>query len=61
MNTDGTPGIDASTELAATMPMLMGIAIGSLVLGGIFVAVAIMLIVIPIRRSGRTKTVNAAA
>ena len=45
MNTDGTPGVDASTELAATMPMLMGIAIGSLVLGGIFVAVAILLIV----------------
>jgi hypothetical protein len=60
MNTDGTTGIGASTELAATMPMLLPIAIGSLILGGLFVAVAVLLVVIPIRRSRRSNAVNVA-
>jgi hypothetical protein len=60
MNTDGGPGIVASTELAATMPALLWIAIGSLVLGGLFVAVAVLLVVIPIRHSRRSNALNVA-
>ena len=51
MNTDGRPGIDVGADLGARYPALLGIAIGSLVAGGIFLVGATLLIVGAIRRS----------
>jgi hypothetical protein len=36
MNADGRPGVDVRADLGATFPALVGIAIGSLVIGALF-------------------------
>src|SRR5512132_4498273 len=60
MNADGRPGIGMGADLGATYPALPGIAIGSLVVGGIFLIGGSFLIVGAIlrrRRAGRATTV----
>ena len=51
MNADGQPGVGVGADLGATYPALLGIGIGSLVLGGIFLIGGALLIVGAIRRS----------
>lgn len=58
MNADGRPGVDVATELGATFPALLGIAVGSLVLGGVFLLVAVLLIVGVIRRRRASRVVT---
>lgn len=55
MNADGRPGIGVGADLGATYPALLGIAIGSLVAGVIFLVGGALLIVGAIhrRRAGR--------
>jgi hypothetical protein len=53
MNADGRPGMAVGAELGATYPALLGIAIGSLVAGGIFLIGGVLLIVGAIRRRRR--------
>jgi hypothetical protein len=55
MNADGNPGVDVTTDLGATMPSLVGIAVGSLVIGGVFLIGGVVLIVGAIRRSRAPK------
>jgi hypothetical protein len=55
MNADGQPGVDVTTDLGATMPSLVGIAVGSLVIGGVFLIGGVVLIVAAIRRSRAPK------
>jgi hypothetical protein len=55
MNADGKPGVDVTTDLGATMPSLVGIAVGSLVIGGVFLIGGVVLIVGAIRRSRAPK------
>jgi len=55
MNADGKPGVDVTTDLGATMPSLVGIAVGSLVIGGVFLIGGVVLIVVAIRRSRAPK------
>jgi hypothetical protein len=59
MNADGRPGVDVGADLGATFPALLGIAIGSLVLGGLCVLGGTLLIAGAIRRrsAGRVVTV----
>ena len=59
MNADGTPGVDVTTDLGATMPSLIGIAVGSLVIGGVFLIGGVILIVVAIRRSRAPKAGSA--
>jgi hypothetical protein len=56
MNADGRPGIGMGADLGATYPALLGIAIGLLVAGGIFLVGAGLLIVGAIRRSRARRT-----
>jgi hypothetical protein len=51
MNADGRPGVHAAADLGATMPTLMGIVVGSLVVGGVFLVGGALLIGGAIRRS----------
>jgi hypothetical protein len=51
MNVDGAPSVNVSTDLGATMPTLMAIAIGSLAFGALFLVGGVLLIVGAIRRS----------
>jgi hypothetical protein len=51
MNADGRPGVEVVSDLGATYPALMGIAVGSLVFGGILLTAGALLIVGAIRRS----------
>jgi hypothetical protein len=53
MNADGKPGVDVTADLGATMPSLIGIAVGSLVIGGVFLIGGLVLILGAIRRSRR--------
>lgn len=60
MNADGRPGIGVGADLGATYPALLGMAIGSLVFGGVFLIGGSFLIVGAIRRrrrAGRATTV----
>lgn len=50
MNADGRPGIAVGADLGARMPALLGIALGSLALGVVFMAGGVLLIVGAIRR-----------
>jgi hypothetical protein len=59
MNADGQAGVNVTAELGATMPTLLGIAIGSLVFGGLFLTGGVLLIVGAIRR-GRTRRARTA-
>jgi hypothetical protein len=51
VNADGKPGVDVTTDLGAAMPSLVGIAAGSLLIGGVFLIGGMVLIVVAIRRS----------
>jgi hypothetical protein len=51
MHADGRAGIDVGTDLAATYPALLGIAVGLLLAGGVLVLSGVLLIVGVIRRS----------
>jgi hypothetical protein len=51
MNADGQAGIDVTAELGATMPAMIGIAFGSLAVGGLFLIGGALLVVGAIRRS----------
>jgi hypothetical protein len=55
MNADGQRGVDVTTDLGATMPSLVGIAVGSLVIGAVFLIGGVVLIVAAIRRSRAPK------
>jgi len=60
MNADGRPGIGVGADLGATYPALLGIAVGSLVFGGIFLVGGALLItgaVLRRRRATRAVTV----
>jgi hypothetical protein len=50
MNADGRPGIGVGADLGATYPALPGIAIGSLVFGGVFLIGGVLLIAGAFRR-----------
>ncbi len=57
MNADGRPGVEAvETQLGATMPALLGVAVGLLVVGTLFLIGGTLLIVGAVRRAGRTGT-----
>jgi hypothetical protein len=45
MHAEGRAGIDVGTDLAATYPALVGIAVGLLVAGGVFLLGGVLLIV----------------
>jgi hypothetical protein len=51
MNADGKPPVDVTADLGATMPSLIGMAVASLVIGGVFLIGGVILIVVAIRRS----------
>jgi hypothetical protein len=51
MHADGRAGIDVGTDLAATYPALLGIAVGLLLAGGVLLLGGVLLIVGVIRRS----------
>lgn len=53
MNADGKPGIDVRADLGATMPSLIEIAVGSLVIGGFLLIGGLVLVVGAISRSRR--------
>jgi hypothetical protein len=55
MNADGKPGVDVTTDMGATMPSLAGIAVGSLVIGVVFLIGGVVLIVAAVRRSRAPK------
>ena len=57
MNADGRPGVGMGADLGATYPALLGIAIGSLVFGAIFLGGGTLLIVGAIRRTRRASAV----
>ena len=50
MNPDGRSGVDVVADLGATYPALLGIGIATLVVGAIFLVIAVVLIVGAIRR-----------
>jgi hypothetical protein len=51
MHADRRAGIDVGTDLGATYPALLGVAVGVLVAGGVFLLGGVLLIVGAIRRS----------
>jgi hypothetical protein len=53
MNEDGSPGVDVSLDVGATLPWLMPMAIGTLVFGLLFLIGGVALIVGAVRRSRR--------
>jgi hypothetical protein len=57
MHTDGGRVIDVSADLGAKMPALLWVAVFSLVVGAIFAAGGVLLIVGAIRRAGTAKAV----
>jgi hypothetical protein len=59
MNADGRPGIGMGADLGAKFPALLGIAIGSLVAGGIFLVGGALLIVGAIRRRRASRAMAA--
>jgi hypothetical protein len=56
MNADGRPGVGVGADLGATYPALLGIAVGLLVTGGVFLIGGAFLIVVAIRRSRHART-----
>ena len=55
MNADGRPGIRVRTDLGATYPDLLGIAVGMLAAGTVFGVGAALLIAGAIRRRSATR------
>lgn len=58
MNADGRPGVEVDADLGATFPALLGIAVGSLVLSGVFLLGGALLIAGAIRRQPRSRVVT---
>jgi len=56
MRADGKPGVDVTTDLGARMPSLIGMAVVSLVIGGVLLVGGVILIVVAIRRGRRAPT-----
>jgi len=55
MNADGSAGVDLTASAGATVPSLIWIASGLLIAGGIFAALAILLIVLGVRQPKHVK------
>jgi hypothetical protein len=53
MDAGGQPGVDATADLGATIPILVWISVGLLLIGGVFLAGAVLLVVGAIRRGRR--------
>ena len=53
MNADGSKGVDVAATAGATVPALIWIASGLLIAGGVFLAIAVLLIVLGVRRPRR--------
>jgi hypothetical protein len=60
MNANGKPGVDVSTDLGATLPSLIGIAVFSLVIGVLLAIGGVLMVVAAIRRSRRPATTTTA-
>lgn len=58
MNADGRPGVDVGADLGATYPALLGIAIGSLFVGGVFLIGGALLILGAVRRRRASRVVT---
>ncbi len=56
MNADGSPGVDATVEVAATVPWLTGLAVGLLVAGVLGLLVAAVLVAVPLVLASRRVT-----
>ena len=54
MNANGAPGVDVRADIGATMPAVVWIGLGLLVVGAIFLAGAVLLVVGSIRAATRT-------
>jgi hypothetical protein len=54
MNQDGSSGIDVDADIGAEIPSLLWISVGLLIGGGVFLALGVLLLVIPIRRAARS-------
>ncbi|WP_406050301.1 hypothetical protein [Kribbella sp. NBC_00889] len=56
MNADGSPGVDADVSVGGTLPIVLPIAIATLVVGGILLILGIVLVVVTVatRRTVRT-------
>ena len=53
MNANGHPGVAVTADVGATVPDLGWIAVGLFIVGGVFLAVAVVLIVVPVVRASR--------
>jgi hypothetical protein len=60
-NTEGTPGVQARADVAATIPALGRVAVGVLVVGALLLAVAALLIAVPVAGAGRRRAAVPAA
>jgi hypothetical protein len=56
MNADGRAGVDVETDLGATMPALLWVAVGVLAAGTVFGVGGVLLIVGATRRASRART-----
>ena len=54
MNQDASAGIDVDADIGAKIPSLLWISVGLLIGGGVFLALGVLLLVIPIRRAARS-------
>lgn len=61
MNADASAGVDVEADIGATVPALPEIAVGLLIGGGIGLAVAVVLLAVPIRLASRTPVAGAGA
>ncbi|TCN44658.1 hypothetical protein EV644_101204 [Kribbella orskensis] len=52
MNADGSSGIDANVSAAAKLPVILPIAIGTLIAGGTLLLIGLLMIVLPIAVRG---------
>jgi hypothetical protein len=53
MNADGSPGIAFRADAGATVPWLVWVGVGVLVLGVLLAAASVALIIVPVKRVGR--------
>jgi hypothetical protein len=58
MNADGSKGVDVAATAGATVPALLWIAVGLLIGGGVFVLIAVVLIVLGVRQPKRRKAAS---
>ena len=50
MNADGSSNVDTTLSIGAEVPHLLGIGIGALVAGGLALGLAVLLVVLGVRR-----------